>query len=70
MHHAPELQRESTPVAGGQGELCAAGRGQDDRVRHLQAVVLAQQHRLAGDGLIQVQPWEGVQPGFRPFLSV
>ena len=42
VHDAAQLQGEVAAVAGRQGEIGAAERGQDDRVRHLQAVLLAQ----------------------------
>ncbi len=41
-------------IAGGQGEIPATGRGEETGVRHLQATVLAQLHRLLGDAVIQV----------------
>jgi hypothetical protein len=41
MQHTLQRQRKISAVAGGQGELRAAGRGQDDGVRHLEAMLLA-----------------------------
>jgi len=48
-------------------ELGAACGGQDDRVWHIQTVLLAQQHGFTSYGVIKGQAGEDVKPGLNDF---
>jgi len=67
VQHSRQRQGEIAAVAAGETELGAAGRGWDDHVLHLQAVLLAQQHAFTRNGVIEGQAGGAFKPGLNDF---
>jgi len=61
MHHAAQREEDIPTAAVGEAEFAEAGGGQDDRVRHLQAMALREPQRFQRNGVVEAQvclpPW-------------